>query len=63
VCIGQPSKESRDLVLGFGFDHKMPVIGHHAIGKDGQFFALKGLGDYTLEGFIVFGLLKQRQRR
>ena len=41
VGIGEPAKESRDLVLGLRPSHKVPMGGHHAIGKDWQPFPSK----------------------
>ena len=61
VGVGQPPKEECHLVLGFGPDHEMAVIGHHAIGKDRQLFPLIGIRDQLLKKFIVLGFLKERQ--
>ena len=59
--VGQPPKESGDLMLRFGANNEMPVIGHHAIRKDWKLFSLERFNHNPLERIIVFRLLEQRQ--
>jgi hypothetical protein len=61
VGISEPAKESRDLVLGLRPNHKVPVVRHHAVGKDWQPFPSKCLGYHPIERVIVLGFFKQRQ--
>ena len=36
VRVRQPTKKGRELGVCLRPDHKMPVIGHHSVGKNGQ---------------------------
>ncbi len=44
-------------------DHKMPMIGHHAIREDGQRYTLEGFPQHSLERLVVFWFLEQRKSR
>ena len=59
--VGQPPKESGNLMLRFRANNEMPVIGHHAIRKDWQFLSLERFNDNPFERIIVFRFLEQRQ--
>ena len=62
VWMSQPANEISYPVLGFGPDHKMPVIRQHDVGKDRLWYLGMSLTQHSFEGFIIFGFPKQSER-
>jgi len=63
VGVRQPPEEIRQLRIGLGPHHKVPVVGHDRIREDRQPLASDRFARNTLERSVVLVLLKQREPR
>ena len=62
-CVGvsQPSEKVRHLVVGKRSNDKVPVVWHHAVGKNRKRFMPQGLHQHFRECFIIPRVLEQRE--
>ena len=57
--VREPTEKAGKLLIRFGTDDEVPVIGHDAIRQDWQRFTLKCLIQHSLKRFVVFRLLEE----
>ena len=60
VGVGQPGDELANLLVGARAGGEVPVIGHEAIGEDGDGGASEGIGHDALEGGQVLVFVEER---
>ena len=61
VGYGESTEELSYLIVGFGFDHKMPVVWHDDHGEDSERHDLPGFFYDSHERVVVVGFLKQSE--
>ena len=61
VGVREPADKGGQFAVLPRPEHRVPAIGHQAVGQQADGASLPGLGQHTLEGRIVLRLLEQRQ--
>jgi hypothetical protein len=59
MCVRQPAKEPRHLILVLGTYHEVPMIGHHTVSKDRQLFSFECFDQNAVKRFVVLRFLEQ----